>query len=307
MVRFKCPFRSPVRLQWLDALPAGNIVKDARKCYSVRNRVTEQSHNSEAGLMQANGGRGPERMVPGTPDRWNEEFHVRRYRFAAQFASGRTVLDVACGAGYGASILLAASAEKYLGVDLSPEAVEFAKGHYSAGPRASFVVDDACHLSLVRDQSFDLVVSFETIEHVPYPELFLTAIRRVLRPDGTFIVSTPNRLCLSPGNSLSSKPENPFHLREWDQSEFIHLLTPQFRIRQLLGQRPKRQWKAQLRHIAAQKPWLGRVLARADGLRRVNPRPSNAQNDVCQEKHCAVQELRPGDAPLFTICIAQPR
>jgi SAM-dependent methyltransferase len=157
------------------------------------------------------------RMIPGVSEEILEKEHVARYRFACGYAHGCDVLDAACGAGYSAPMFIEAGARSYLGLDINSEAVELATNKYRTRDNISFVVDDACEFRHVPEKAFDLVVSFETIEHVPSAEAFLANVRRALRPGGVFIVSTPYRLRYSPGNKLSSKPWNPYHVREWNK------------------------------------------------------------------------------------------
>jgi hypothetical protein len=100
-------------------------------------------------------------------------------------------------------------------------------------PNLHFVQADARALPL-SDASFDVVTSFETIEHFDRQEAFVAEVRRVLRPDGCFIVSTPDRDVYSPPGA----PANPFHVREFDRTEFLDLLHRQFRFVSLIRQRP---------------------------------------------------------------------
>jgi SAM-dependent methyltransferase len=150
--------------------------------------------------------------------------HLARYRFAAQLARGRRVLDVASGEGYGAQILAAGGAGSVVGADVDEQAVAHARARY---PDAEFVVADVAKLPF-EDDSFDLVVSFETIEHVPNPEGVLAELRRVLRPDGLLVISTPNK--------HQYLVENEFHEREFTHEEFVALLGGLFPSVQLVLQ-----------------------------------------------------------------------
>jgi SAM-dependent methyltransferase len=158
-----------------------------------------------------------ERLVP---DKQHGELvhaeHLVRYRVAAQLAPSRRVLDAACGEGYGTAMLAAASARSAVGVDLDEETIAHARSRY---PDAEFAAGDARRLPFA-DGSFDLVVSFETIEHVPDPEGVLDEFRRVLGDDGLLIVSTPNK--------HQYLVENEFHQREFFHEEFVALLQARF-------------------------------------------------------------------------------
>lgn len=154
-----------------------------------------------------------ERMVE--PDSW----HLRRYEFAASFAPGRSVLDAACGAGYGSHMLMAAGAKSVLGVDISAEAIEHASSVYGM-PGIQFRVADCFEV----EGSFDLVVSFETIEHLRDAALWPQRIADLLAPGGLAIISTPYRQ----QGTVDDVPRNPFHVVEWNSNEFLNLLVPAF-------------------------------------------------------------------------------
>ena len=119
-----------------------------------------------------------------------------------------------------------------MGVDVSDEAVLHATRCYKA-ENLRYTVGEASRLPFP-DASFDVVVSFETIEHLYEQELFLKEIHRVLRPEGLFIVSTPNRDTYSPING----PVNRFHVRELTRNEFLKALRVEFRSCTVFGQRP---------------------------------------------------------------------
>ena len=150
----------------------------------------------------------------------NEHYH--RYLFALRLCEGRDVLDVASGEGYG-SALLAAVARSVVGVDIDDNSVAFAARAY---PREnlSFRTGSAYALPLA-DSSVDTVISFETIEHISDHTAFLHEVKRVLRPNGTFVVSTPDRKVYSEVPNY----RNPFHLRELSREEFATLLGAEFR------------------------------------------------------------------------------
>jgi SAM-dependent methyltransferase/glycosyltransferase involved in cell wall biosynthesis len=155
--------------------------------------------------------------------------HFHRYYFARHFARGRIVLDVASGEGYGSATLAQVAAE-VTGVDVSADAIAHARVCYTA-PNIRFVHGDACHLP-VPDESVDLVTSFETIEHFYDHAKFLAEIRRVLRPGGLLIVSTPDRDIYSPPNAGA----NPHHVHELSKDAFHRLCAGQFRHVALLTQ-----------------------------------------------------------------------
>ncbi len=156
--------------------------------------------------------------------------HLHRYLWAAQIVSGRRVLDLASGEGFG-SATLATTAESVLGVDLDERSVDHASLGYDAA-NLSFMVGDARALSTLDDDSFDAVVAFEMIEHVGEQELVLAEIERVLEPGGLLIISTPDREQYSTGTL-----DNPYHVRELGAMEFHELLRSRFANVATFGQR----------------------------------------------------------------------
>jgi SAM-dependent methyltransferase len=157
--------------------------------------------------------------------------HLARYRWAAQLAGSRRVLDVACGEGYGTDILAAAGAREAVGVDLDAGAVAHATAKYHA---PAFIEGDIASLPF-DSGSFDLVVSFETIEHVGDPERALAELHRVLGEDGLLVISTPNK--------HRYLVENEFHEREFTHEEFVELLAARFPVVEVLLQH---NWNASL-------------------------------------------------------------
>ena len=147
--------------------------------------------------------------------------HLHRYAMALSLAKGKRVLDVACGEGYGSN-LLASEAASVVGVDIDPPTIEHAQNKY-ARSNLRFLVGP-CSALPIEDSSTDLVVSFETIEHVEEQEQFLSEIKRVLTPDGVLIISSPDKKEYSDINEA----KNPFHKSELYHGEFVQLLKSRF-------------------------------------------------------------------------------
>ncbi|MEX2263372.1 MAG: methyltransferase domain-containing protein [Bryobacteraceae bacterium] len=156
-----------------------------------------------------------ERIIPGQveADLFNE--HYSRYAFAQRFAQGKRVLDAGCGVGYGTAALARVASEA-IGMDVTADAVDEAARSYKGLLNLRFLQGD-CRALALPDAAFDLVVSFEVIEHLEDWPRFLSESRRVLSKDGCFIVSTPNRLYYT--ESRGNEP-NPFHVHEFDYDEF---------------------------------------------------------------------------------------
>ena len=160
---------------------------------------------------------------------WYE--HMHRYAVAASLCAGKQVLDAACGEGYGSAIL-AARAASVTGLDIDPEAVAHARERYAALSGLSFEQGDCAQLPF-EDDSFDRVVSFETLEHLEAQEAMLSEFRRVLKADGLLVISSPDKAVYTEqqGN------DNPFHVRELYREELETLLHEQFPAVRLLGQK----------------------------------------------------------------------
>ena len=157
--------------------------------------------------------------------------HLHRYLHARDLCRAKDVLDVASGEGYG-SALLAQVAASVTGVELAADAVAHARKSYRRD-NLRFVQSDARNMEIA-SQSFDVVVSFETIEHFAEQEQFLLEVRRVLRPGGMFIVSTPDR----DNYSIAEGSANPYHILELTYEEFAALISKHFEHVRYLVQRP---------------------------------------------------------------------
>ncbi len=151
---------------------------------------------------------------------WLEHWH--RYHFVASMARDRRVLDVASGEGYG-SALLALTAREVVGVDAAADAIAHARTAYKDKRNLRFVSAD-CSALPFPDAAFDLVVSFETIEHITAQREFLAEIRRVLAPGGLLLLSSPNKAEYCDRRSYA----NPFHVAELYRDELRALLDEFF-------------------------------------------------------------------------------
>jgi SAM-dependent methyltransferase len=141
---------------------------------------------------------------------------LERYEFAARHARAGRLLDIACGVGYGTRLLADRGAGRIeaLGVDLSPEAIDYARARYG-GERTRFLAADA--VAFDDPSRFDTIVSIETIEHLPCPADFVARLVRLLRPGGLLVASVP---------TTPSVDANHHHLHDFSARSFRRLLAP---------------------------------------------------------------------------------
>lgn len=156
--------------------------------------------------------------------------HLHRYAIAKELCAGKLVLDVACGEGYGCN-LLAQTAVKVIGVDIDEVAIKRAKKIYK-NLNIEFKVG-SCSSIPIENNSVDVIVSFETIEHHDEHKEMFAEIKRVLKIDGILIISTPDKKRYS--DDLNYK--NPFHVKELYLKDFEILIRKYFRHQQLYYQK----------------------------------------------------------------------
>ncbi|MDT8389864.1 MAG: class I SAM-dependent methyltransferase [Lentisphaeria bacterium] len=158
-----------------------------------------------------------------------QQIHLDRYKLACQYASGKCVADIACGTGYGSSMLgQVGKALTVKGVDIDPRCTEYAT-KYHGGENISFHCANGADTGLDEGQ-FDLIVSFETIEHVENAQQLLHEFSRLLKPDGKLLISTPNDWGLS-----------VFHVVSYDYQQFINVLSDLFVVEKEFAQYSRNQ------------------------------------------------------------------
>jgi SAM-dependent methyltransferase len=196
-----------------------------------------------------------------------------RHRFAYEAVSeyggvDSRVLDVGCGEGYGAT-LLAPFVNEYVGVDVAADAIEHAALRYG-NDAARFICYDGRHLPF-DDDTFDVVTSFQVIEHVDDVQTYLDEIRRVLKPTGVFAATTPNRLRRL---GAGERPWNRYHLREYTPLDLHDTIASVFPFVEILGV----QGTAAMEEIERQRVERARRFARLDrlGLRYLLPEGLNS-------------------------------
>ena len=157
--------------------------------------------------------------------------HLHRYAFAAQFVKGKKVLDFASGEGYG-SYMLSKEAELVIGVEIDEKTVKHASSSYIS-KNLEFMQGSILKVPIEGEKMFDAIICFEAMEHVEEHEELMNEVKRLLKDDGVFIVSSPNK------KVYTDDPDyhNPFHQKELYFDEFKNLLNDYFTNTIFFGQR----------------------------------------------------------------------
>lgn len=166
-----------------------------------------------------------ERWIKGMMYASTEKEHLDRYKFAQNYTLGKRVLDMACGSGYG-SFLIATEgkADMVIGVDLDRDAIRYGNHRYASSNVERYVADAT---QFRAEEKFEVILSFETIEHVPDYELLLKNYARNLKEDGFLLISTPiNKV-------TTSDLKNPYHVIEWSFFDFHKLIEKYFSIEEI--------------------------------------------------------------------------
>lgn len=173
-------------------------------------------------------------FVPGKTDARCESDHYERYRFARKCCKDKDVLDAACGEGYG-SDCISAVAWDITGIDISLNNIKHCVKNYASGNVRFFNMDAS---KMPFEDTFDVVVSFETIEHTRRWATTIFSMKNALRVGGKLIISSPNRTFYNPGKELHDKPQNPFHTQEFTVQEMVDILSGVgFKNIEIYGQR----------------------------------------------------------------------
>jgi SAM-dependent methyltransferase len=155
--------------------------------------------------------------------------HAASYRFVESLCDAQSVLDFGCGSGYGTA-RIAKFAARAVGVDIAEDAVAFARARYQRENLEFRLMAAGADLPF-EDATFDVVLSFQVIEHVADVEGYLREIHRVLRPGGTFAVITPDRKHrLLPGQ----KPWNRWHVQEFSMQQLTAVVGEVFQVEKCL-------------------------------------------------------------------------
>ena len=250
--------------------------------------------------------------VPGATPRDVFYEHASKYAFAAGYVRDRTVLDIGCAAGMGADLFRRRGARAVVGVEINPETLWFNPRRYRAQGHVMLVHGDGCRLPLA-DRCMEVVVALEVIEHVEAPGEMLHQCARVLRPDGVFVVSTPNYEV--------TRNANPWHVREYTVNEFEALLREHFTDVALYQQSVTPASAVMARRCARGLMTVARGVATAAGLRpllrgikrRVAPeRPRmTADDQIDMAKLDPRYDVEPYDAnsagpPAYILAVCRP-
>ena len=175
---------------------------------------------------------------------WGE--HVHRYQEVIRLINNNcSVLDLACGNGYGTYLISKVTTSNVVGGDISNAVVEECKQRFK-NDNLHYEQMDGTQLPF-HDQLFDIIVSFETIEHTTEYNTMLTEFHRVLKPDGVLFISTPNIIINSPNNRVI----NPFHTQEFNFDELKKILNTIFEKVTIYGQKYKRYSNRNIKNMVA--------------------------------------------------------
>lgn len=154
------------------------------------------------------------------------EFHKDRYRLACEYTENKNVLDIASGTGYGADILYKfGRAKDVYGVEIDNSSVEYANAVYGS-KFVKYIKGSILDIPF-NDNSFDILTSFETIEHIKDESRQIEEIKRVLKNNGLYIVSTPNDW---------DNSNNEFHVKDYDYISIKKLISDNFEIIKMYNQ-----------------------------------------------------------------------
>lgn len=198
-----------------------SIVLVSEKVVDCKMNENTQNLEKEKCILPFTG----ERFVPDMSEKYIVAEHYQRYNAVLNIVKGKKVLDAACGAGYGTA-LMASVAENVTGIDISSEAISYANTRYSDVGNARYLEASIAELPF-SDNTFDVIISFETIEHVneELQNKFLKEIKRCLKDDGILVMSSPDKRTYTdlPGY------HNEFHVKEFYFDEFDAFLRREFK------------------------------------------------------------------------------
>jgi len=203
-----------------------------------------------------------ERIIPAKENEVSVVFsrQLFAYRYASQYVVDKTVLDIGCGTGYGCH-LLAGKARRVTGIDYDTDAIEYCQTKYS-GSNIEFIHADASNLP--SSSLFDVVVSFQVIEHIADVDNFIVQMKKRVIPGGMILISTPNSKTGTAGVS-----DNQFHVNEMNYTEFYALMKKHFTKFEIYG--IGYSSKNRLREFLLQSPLyhVGKLLRRGSKIKKL--------------------------------------
>ena len=222
--------------------PMLQIVAYKEKKYDgLKNNIKKPLFNREISFYEKISGKEgelEERVVPHIEDRLNYLFHLTRYYFSLLYLRDKDVVDIGCGTGYG-DFIISKEAKRVIGIDNSKEAIDFAKEHYKK-ENVEFYQMDWKEIKNFKEK-FDVIISFEFIEHIKEQEEFLGLIKEILKENGIVIISTPNK-SISSGNNI-------YHCKELNPLEFENLTSKYFKNYRIYGQFLRDKCKEEIKRI----------------------------------------------------------
>lgn len=232
----------------------------------------------------------------------------KRYIYALNFIRGKDVLDCACGIGWGSYLLANGGAKSVVGVDLSPYAIESAQVFYSA-ENIKFILGSVDDMD--SDTKFDVITSFETLEHVDNTVDFLVSLRKTIKQDGLLMLSTPNSYCFKYEHD---KPYNPYHLDELAKDKLFQLLEEAgWCVDKYMGQHPI---QVESEEVIAyrnfiKRYWRNNKLSKKYGLlyrilNRVYTQFTGSSGDPAHKADCNPVLIKAGFEPAYHFIIAYP-
>lgn len=160
----------------------------------------------------------------------------KRYINVLEFVKEKKILDCACGVGWGSYVMAKSGAKHVVGLDLSSDAISSAKKYYNHDT-ITYLEENIYDFK--DNQKFDIITSFETLEHVEKPLRFLDALAALSHKDSILFLSTPNGHCFKHENE---RPYNPYHKTEFTKEEIFNLLEKsKWSIHEYLGQHPMKK------------------------------------------------------------------
>jgi len=159
-------------------------------------------------------------------DEKRRQFHLQRYKFACSRVNGKVVADIACGTGYGSRLLMEEGrAKSVTGIDIDEDAIKYAGRKH----KVDGVTFKAASADRTDEASgfYDVVISFETIEHVPDDCAMLVEFARILKPGGLLVCSTPNSWPVD---------ISQHHLRTYDMNAISNVLDSKFVVEKFYNQ-----------------------------------------------------------------------